>query len=53
MGFRSFLTRPIFSEANLNCDKHKFSRFLQHDTFSVGSCFGPMTLTPCPVLLFA
>jgi len=29
VGFRSFLTRPIFSESNLNCDKHKFERFLQ------------------------
>jgi hypothetical protein len=27
-GFRSFEARPVFSENNLNCDKHKFLRFL-------------------------
>lgn len=28
-GMRSFMCRPLFSESNLNCDKHKFERFLQ------------------------
>jgi len=27
-GFRTFSCNPIFSEANLNCDKHKLERFL-------------------------
>lgn len=27
-GFRSFEARPVFSENNLNSDKHKFQRFL-------------------------
>lgn len=27
-GFRGFWTRPIFSENNLNCDKHRFLRHL-------------------------
>lgn len=27
-GFRSYWTKPIFSESNLNCDKHKFQRYL-------------------------
>jgi hypothetical protein len=27
-GFRSFWTKPVFSESNLNCDKHKFQRYL-------------------------
>ena len=27
IGFRTFPARPIFSEANLNCEKHKFERF--------------------------
>jgi hypothetical protein len=22
------MTKPVFSESNLNCDKHKFERFL-------------------------
>ena len=29
VGFRSFHAKPIFSEANLNCDKHKSERFLR------------------------
>ena len=33
MGFRMFSARPIFSEANLNCEKHKMERF-----FLVSSC---------------
>ncbi len=28
VGFRSFFTKPIFSESNLNCDKHRAERFL-------------------------
>ena len=27
-GFRTFACNPIFSESNLNCDKHKLERFL-------------------------
>ena len=27
-GFRTFSCNPIFSESNLNCDKHKLERFL-------------------------
>lgn len=52
VGFRSFKTKPIFSEANLNCDKHKYERFLRHGQFTVASCYGPITFAPCPVLVF-
>lgn len=56
VGFRRFPARPIFSELNLNCDKHKFDRFLQHDCkgFSMATAFGPVTFsaTPLPVLVF-
>jgi pre-rRNA-processing protein TSR1 len=52
-GFRSYWTKPIFSESNLNCDKHKFQRYLPSDGFSVASCIGPVTMTPlCPLLVF-
>ena len=27
-GSRTFRANPIFSEANLNCDKHKFERYV-------------------------
>ena len=51
-GFRSFEGRPIFSESNLNCDKHKAERFLAEDCFSTASVYGPITFMPCPLLLF-
>ena len=52
-GWRTWTGRPIFSQNNLNCDKHKFERFLpQEGSFFAGSVFGPVTYTPCPVLVF-
>jgi pre-rRNA-processing protein TSR1 len=29
VGFRKYWTKPIFSELNLNCDKHRSERFLR------------------------
>jgi len=51
-GFRSFEARPVFSEHNLNCDKHKFSRYLHGGRFAVATAFGPVSMPPCPVLIF-
>lgn len=52
-GWRTWTGRPIFSQNNLNCDKHKFERFLpQNGSFFAGSVFGPVTYTPTPVLVF-
>lgn len=51
VGFRMFPANPIFSEANLNCDKHKMERYLP-EGFSVASCYGPITFQPCPVLMY-
>lgn len=51
-GFRSFLARPVYSESNLNCDKHKFERFLLADRFSMASCFGPVLVSNCPLLVY-
>ena len=51
-GFRSFLTRPVYSESNLNCDKHKFERFLLSDRFSMASCYGPVLVSNCPLLVY-
>lgn len=52
-GWRSWTGRPVFSQNNLNCDKHKFERFLpQGGAFFAASVFGPVTYTPCPVLVF-
>lgn len=51
-GFRRWLTKPLFSQANLNCDKHKYERFLRPDCFTAASVYGPTTYQPSPVLVF-
>jgi hypothetical protein len=53
VGFRTFAAKPIFSEANLNCDKHKMERFLQPGKYIVASIFAPITYLPCPMLMFS
>jgi hypothetical protein len=35
VGFRSFFAKPVYSESNLNCDKHKFERFLLVRTVAI------------------
>lgn len=52
VGFRSFSARPIFSENNLNCDKHKMERFFRRGKLSMASFYGPVTFLPCPVLAY-
>eukprot|EP00535_Pseudo-nitzschia_heimii_P007215 CAMPEP_0197177190 /NCGR_PEP_ID=MMETSP1423-20130617/2891_1 /TAXON_ID=476441 /ORGANISM="Pseudo-nitzschia heimii, Strain UNC1101" /LENGTH=921 /DNA_ID=CAMNT_0042626709 /DNA_START=91 /DNA_END=2856 /DNA_ORIENTATION=+ len=52
-GWRTWTGRPIFSQNNLNCDKHKFERYMpQAGSFFAATIFGPVTYTPCPVLVF-
>ena len=52
-GWRKWEARPIFSQNNLNCDKHKFERFMPtNGAFFSSAVLGPVTYTPCPVLLF-
>jgi len=52
-GWRTWTGRPIFSQNNLNCDKHKFERYMPGaGSFFAASVFGPITYTPCPVLVF-
>ena len=52
-GWRTWQSRPIFSQNNLNSDKHKFERYLPTGgAFFAGTVFGPVTYGPCPVLAF-
>ena len=55
-GWRTWQSRPVFSQHNLNSDKHKFERFMPAGgngaTFFAGSVFGPVTYAPCPVMMF-
>ncbi|CAM9345469.1 unnamed protein product, partial [Phaeothamnion confervicola] len=51
-GFRRWSAKPVFSQTNLNCDKHKFERFLPQGRFCTASAYGPATFQPAPVLVF-
>jgi pre-rRNA-processing protein TSR1 len=57
-GWRTWRARPIFSQHNLNSDKHKFERYMPASsggggtTYFAGSVFGPVTYAPCPVMMF-
>jgi len=51
-GWRTFQAKPIFSQHNLNCDKHKLERFMPNQGFCSMTVYGPVTYTPCPILLF-
>ena len=52
-GWRTWQARPIFSQNNLNSDKHKFERFMPTGgAFFATTVFGPVTYAPCPVLMF-
>ena len=51
-GFRCFWAKPLYSEPNLNSDKHKLERYLRHDRFSIATVYGPTTFMPCPILMF-
>ena len=52
-GWRTWKARPVFSQNNLNCNKHKFERFMPvQGAFFAATFFGPVTYAPCPVLVF-
>ena len=52
-GWRTWTSRPIFSQNNLNSDKHKFERYMPTGSaFFAGSVFGPVTYGNSPVLMF-
>ena len=51
-GWRTWQGRAIFSQHNLNSTKHKYERFLTPNAFVAASVFGPVTYTPCPVLVY-
>ena len=51
-GCRTFRANPIFSEPNLNSDKHKYERFLQPGKFSVATVLAQISFMPSPLLVF-
>jgi hypothetical protein len=51
IGFRRMLARPIFSEADSKCDKHRYERYLLPSRWSMASLYAPVTYPPAPVLV--
>ncbi|XP_023547507.1 pre-rRNA-processing protein TSR1 homolog [Cucurbita pepo subsp. pepo] len=51
VGFRQFVTRPIFSTDNFNSDKHKMERFLHAGRFSIASIYAPVSFAPLPLIV--
>uniref|UniRef100_A0A7S3AC53 Bms1-type G domain-containing protein n=2 Tax=Rhodosorus marinus TaxID=101924 RepID=A0A7S3AC53_9RHOD len=51
-GFVQFKARPVFSEVNANCDKHKLERFLHPGRFCAATVYGPSIFAPAPAIAF-
>lgn len=52
VGFRRYVTFPLFSENTPNLDKHKYEKFLHGGRDSVATIYGPITYPPMPLLAF-
>lgn len=52
VGFRRFLTRPIFSDDYLHTNKAKFYRYLPHDTKVMASAYMPVCFPNSQVIVF-
>lgn len=52
-GFRRYSAAPLYSENNINCDKHKYERFLHADRVCTASVYAPISFPPLPVLIFS
>lgn len=52
VGLRKYTANPIFSDANVNRDKHKYERFLHANRSTVASVYAPITFPPAPILIF-
>lgn len=50
-GPRRLWINPIFSEHTSNQQLHKLLRELPEDGIHVGTCYGPVTFDPCPIML--
>lgn len=51
-GARRMVAAPLFSQHVTGCDKCKYERFLPVEGVTTASFYGPLTYTPCTVLVF-
>lgn len=52
VGFRRFITRPIFSDDYLHTNKAKYYRFLPHDTKVLASAYMPVCFPNSQLIVF-
>ncbi|XP_073141339.1 uncharacterized protein [Henckelia pumila] len=52
VGFRQFISRPIYSSDSINANKHKMERFLHAGRFSVASIYSPISFSSLPLIAF-
>ncbi|KAL3641088.1 hypothetical protein CASFOL_016056 [Castilleja foliolosa] len=50
VGFRQFVSRPIYSSDSINANKHKMERFLHPGRFSVASIYAPISFHSLPLI---
>ncbi|EPS69910.1 hypothetical protein M569_04851, partial [Genlisea aurea] len=50
VGFRQFISRPVFSSDSVNSNKHKMERFLHEGCFSVASIYAPICFPSLPLV---
>ncbi|KAG8378073.1 hypothetical protein BUALT_Bualt08G0100100 [Buddleja alternifolia] len=50
VGFRQFITRPIFSSDSINAKQHKMERFLHAGRFSIASIYAPISFLSLPLI---
>ncbi|KAH6821037.1 pre-rRNA-processing TSR1-like protein [Perilla frutescens var. hirtella] len=50
VGFRQFISRPIYSSDSINANKHKMERFLHAGRFSVASIYAPICFPSLPLI---
>ncbi|KAK4436352.1 Pre-rRNA-processing protein T [Sesamum alatum] len=50
VGFRQFISRPIFSSDSINANKHKMERFLHAGQFSIASIYAPICFPSVPLI---
>lgn len=50
VGFRQFISRPIYSSDSIKANKHKMERFLHAGRFSIASIYAPICFPSLPLI---
>ncbi|KAL6524936.1 hypothetical protein OROMI_030529 [Orobanche minor] len=50
VGFRQFVSRPVFSSDSINASQHKMEKFLHAGRFSIASIYAPISFHSLPLV---